>query len=393
MNKLSMMEIILLSVAVTVSPAVLFTPYYAAQAAGQDAWISVFVAGLLVIFPTLAAVMLMARFPQQSIIQALPKLFGKVPGFLVALLFSGFFLFSAALAVWRLEIYTIRFLLPDTPLIAVRTLFLICVACAAFSGSIPLVRVSAYIVPLGMVVIFLVTALPIPKMDISYLFPLFERGYSPMLYTAVLLLGWLCQTPIVILMFQRYVPDKYLQGGVRKVLLAVLMSTIAMELGAVGSIAAFGPEQTASMFYSSFEVARIIDIGPFLERIEVIFVAVWIAGIYVAAAFYFQAFIDSLSDIFSAKGKLSKTLLILITTLSLIIFPQIVDISFFQVIAIIRDYASTTGVVFGGILPIVMLMRTMFFPIKEKNRAQKESGSQSSQEDQGKQGDHQKEER
>lgn len=376
MNKTSLLEIFMLSIAVTVSPAVLFTPYYAAQIAGQDAWISVLVSGLLAIIPAWAAYTLMARFPKMSIIQVLPKLLGTVPGFLAALLYAGFFLFFAALAVWRLEIYTARFLLAETPQVAVRALFLIFVASAALGGSIPLVRVSAYVVPVGMVVIFLVTALPIPKMDSSFLFPLFEGGLQPMLYTAVLLLGWLCQVPVVILMFQRYVPEKFSRGGARKALLAVLMSTVAMELGALGSLASFGPRQTATMYYSSFEVARIIAIGPFLERIEIIFVGVWIAGIFITAAFYLQAFVDSLSDIFSAKGKKAKVLLIALATLVLILWPQFIELSFFQVIAIIRDYASTTGIIFGGILPVLLLMRVVLFPINEKNRKSQESGSQ-----------------
>lgn len=376
MNKTSMLEIIMLSIAVTVSPAVLYTPYYAAQIAGQDAWISVLVSGLLAIIPAWAAFTLMARFPRMSIIQVLPKLLGTVPGFLAALLFAGFFLFSAALAVWRLEIYTVRFLLTETPQVAVRALFLIFVACAALGGSIPLVRVSAYVVPLGMVIIFLVTALPIPKMDASFLFPLFERGLQPMLYTAVFLLGWLCQVPVVLLMFQRYVPEKFSKGGGRKALLAVLMSTLAMELGALGSLASFGPRQTATMYYSSFEVARIIAIGPFLERIEIIFVGVWIAGIFITAAFYLQAFVDSLADIFSAKGKYTKVLFISLTTLVLILWPQFIELSFFQVIAIIRNYASSTGIIFGGILPVLLLMRVALFPINEKNRKSQGSGSQ-----------------
>lgn len=366
MNKVSLAEITLLSVAVTVATAVMFTPYFAAQIAGQDAWLSVLFAGLLGIVPAGAAGALMNRFPNQSIIQALPNLFGRVLGTLTALMFAGYFLFAAALAIWRMEVFTVRFLLPEAPQLAVRVLFMLCVCIAVLGGSRPLIRTSAYIVPLGFVVILLVMGLPVSRMDPAFLFPVFELGYRPMLLAGVLLFGWLCQIPLVFLMFQRYVQGGH--GGAKMAILGVILSVLALELGAAGTLAAFGPRQAGSMYYPAFEVARIISIGAFLERIEVIFVAVWIAGIFLAAAFYVQVFVEGMSDILHFKGRVAKVLISAIAILSLIIVPEILELSFLQIIAIIRDYGSVTGIIIGGLFPLIMLARVILAPIKGKGR-------------------------
>jgi len=363
MNKVSLMEIVWVSVAVTVATAVLFTPYLAAQVAAQDAWISVFVAGAITLIPAWATGVLMAKFPKQSLIEIFPKLFGPFLGKLIGLLYAGLFLFSAVLAVWRLEVFTARFLLPETPLLAIRGLFLLCLAYSAFSGTVPLIRTSAYIVPAGMVVIVLVTLLPAARMEASYLFPLFEFGYRRILDAAVMLAGWLCQIPLVIFMFNKYVQEKSRMGYVKKVVLAIILSTFALELGALGALAAFGPVQTASMYYPAFEVARIISLGTFLEHIEVIFVAVWIAGIFVAAAFYVHALTDAMSNILNFRGKVWKTVIIAATILALVIWPFFFrDLSFLILIVVIRDYGAVLTGIFGGVLPLVILARAAMVP-------------------------------
>jgi len=366
-NKISMTEIMFLTVAVTVATAVMFTPYLMAQAAGQDAWLSVIVSGVITTIPAMAAATLMSKFPGQSIVQALPCLLGKLLGKLVSLAYIGYFLFAAALALWRLEAFTARFILVDTPQLAVRILFILVVTYASMSGATPLIRVGAYVVPVGIIVILLVVGLPIAQMEPAFLLPIFETGYQPMLQGGIMLLGWLCQVPVIILMFQRYAKTKNSRQASKLAVLGVILSAFALELGAVGTLAVFGPRQSASMYYPAFEVARIVSVGQFIEHIEVLFVAVWVAGIFLATAAYVQAFGDSISDVFNFKGRAAKTWIMAGTALLLILWPLFFrDLSFLLLIASIRDYASPPTVVLGGIVPLLLLARVKIWPVRQK---------------------------
>ena len=376
MNKISMLEVSALSITVVVSTAVLFTPYLAAQAAGQDAWISVIVAGMLTAIPAWAAGAVMSRFPQQSIISVLTKLFGSFLGKLISIVLAGYLLMSAVLAIWRLEAFVARFLIPETPQLAVRLIFLIVLAYATFSGSTPLIRTNVYVMPVGVLVILLVTGLPMARMDPSFLLPVFENGYQPMLSGAILLTGWLCQVPVVILMFNKYIEPKFLFGGGRKAAIGLIIAALAMELGALGTLAAFGPQQTSTMFYPSFALARVISIGAFLEHIEVIFIAVWVASIFITSAFFIQAFSESVSDIVNLKGRSQKVWIILGTFLLLLVWPFFLDHSFYALISVIENIGSVTGIIIGGAIPILMLTRVIILPPpKEKNQTPGESGS------------------
>lgn len=371
-----MYEIAALSITVVISTSIMFTPYFAAQAAGQGAWISVLAAGLIACIPTGAAFAVMARFPRQSVIQAMPQLLGGFLGKIVSLLYAGFFLFFAALTVWRMEAFAIRFLIPDTPQLVIRIVFLLGVAYGAMSGSTPLLRTNAYVMPLEILVPLLTMILPAESLNFSFLLPMFEQGVKPVFTGAVLLLGWFCQAPVVILMLQRHVSEALLQGGGRKAILGTLVATVTMGVGFISILAAFGPEQASTMFYPAFALVRIISVSTFLEHTEVIFVVVWVASIFLAASFYIQAFAESISDILNFKGRTAKVLIMLISILILTVWPLFYNLSFYLLLSTIRDIGAVAGVAFGGALPLLLLARVIIAPPKPKKAApQPESGS------------------
>lgn len=383
MNKISMFEIAALSITVVISTSIMFTPYFAAQAAGQGAWISVLAAGLIACIPTAAAVAVMAKFPRQSVIQAMPQLLGVFLGKIVSLLYACFFLFFAALAVWRMEAFAIRFLIPDTPQLVIRMIFLLGVAYGALSGSTPLLRTNAYLMPLEILVPILTVILPAARLNFNFLLPLFEQGVKPVINGTVLLLGWFCQVPVVILMFQRHVSDALLQGGVRKAVLGTLVATVTMGLGIIGILAAFGPEQTSTMFYPAFALVRIISVSTFLEHTEVIFVVVWVASIFLATTFYIQAFAESISDILNFKGKSAKIWIMLISIFILTVWPLFFNFSFYVLLSTIRDIGAAAGTAFGGVFPLLLLVRVIIAPPKQKQKKAEPQAELSSSETEG----------
>ncbi|HCX77819.1 MAG TPA: hypothetical protein DG577_00240 [Firmicutes bacterium] len=372
-----------MSITVVISTSIMFTPYFAAQAAGQGAWISVLAAGLIACIPTAAAVAVMAKFPRQSVIQAMPQLLGVFLGKIVSLLYACFFLFFAALAVWRMEAFAIRFLIPDTPQLVIRVIFLLGVAYGALSGSTPLLRTNAYLMPLEILVPILTVILPAARLNFNFLLPLFEQGVKSVINGTVLLLGWFCQVPVVILMFQRHVSDALLQGGGRKAVLGTLVATVTLGLGIIGILAAFGPEQTSTMFYPAFALVRIISVSTFLEHTEVIFVVVWVASIFLATTFYIQAFAESISDILNFKGKSAKVWIMLISIFILTVWPLFFNFSFYVLLSTIRDIGAAAGTAFGGVFPLLLLVRVIIAPPKQKQKKAEPQAELSSSETEG----------
>lgn len=362
MNKVTVLEVMMVAMVVTVATALLYTPYLAALTAAQDAWVSVILAGILSIIPAWATGSLMDRFPNQSITEMLVRLLGKPLGKIVGFAYVALFLFYAALAVWRLEVFVARFLLPDTPVLAIRVLFMLVVGYAAIKGGASLTRTSSYIVPAGFVVMILAFILPLKRMEFSYLFPLFEQGVVSMIKAAIMLTGWLCQIPLIVMQYHRYVQKKSLKGTGPRAVVVVILSALAIELGILGTLAAFGPRQTASMYYPVMELARITSLGNFLEHMEVTLVTEWIAGIFVAATFYTQAFATCLTDVLNVQGKVGKTIIMAVGILVLLCWPFVFHLSFLTLIVAIRDYGAISASIMGGILPLLLWARAAMMP-------------------------------
>lgn len=375
MNKISVFEVLAFAMTVVIATAVMFTPYLAVQTAGQSAWISVLLAGVITCLPTAAASYVISKYPGKSVIQALPEMLGTFLGKGVALLFACAFVFLAALGVWRMEAFAIRFLIPETPQLAVRIVFLLAISYGALSGSIPLLRTNAYVAPLVFSASIVTLILTADNINFSYLFPLFEGGVTPTLKGAFLMLGWYCQVPLVILMYQRYVSEKSLPGVGLKSVIGVLALAVSLTTGFAGVIAAFGPRQTATMYYPALSWVRITSISTFLEHTEVAFVLVWVASIFLSTTFYIQSFAESISDILNLKGKTAKGWLIFITILGLAVWPLFRTLSIYNLISTIRDYGSKAGIIVGGALPLLLFIRVVISPPKQKMEKAKQKNS------------------
>lgn len=373
-------DVILLSITVVISTAVLFLPYLSARAAGQDAWISVLLAGGIAIIPAWCVGVVMARFPHRSIIEALPKLLGKVLGKALGLGLLAVFFFSALLVVWQLEEFIIGTLMPETPEIAVRIIFVLAVVYTVLHGAVPLLRTNVYIVPVGIIVIGLVIGLPMARMNPGYLLPILEQGPGPMLEGTALLFGWICQVPLVIMMFHRFVENKYLKGTGVKSIKGVIVVTLALLVGALGTVATFGPRQTASTYYPSFSVARIITVGAFLENIEVTFVGVWIAAMFVTGAFYIMSFADGTADLLSVRRTPWLYGLIIAALLG---WPLVIDVNVDVLVFYLSTWFPWAMAAAGGALPLFLLFRVLTLPPPSKSdRGNEEEGEEEEKENQ-----------
>lgn len=377
MKKVSMFEVVTLGITVIISTSVMFSPYLATQIAGQSSWLAAIAAGLLATLPTAASVYVMTKFPDCSLTQALPQLLGGILGKIMSFLYSLLFLFLAVLTVWRMEAFAIRFLLPDTPQLVVRMLFLLMVTYGAMNGSTSLFRTNAYIVLPEVLVPIIAVAVSASRMDFTYLTPIFEQGIKPVLDSTILLLGWFCQGPLVILMFQWLVDATKLKKGALKAVAGAVASTIVAGFGFIGILAALGPEQAGTTYYPSYALIRVTAIGNFIEHTEVGFVVIWVASIYLAATFFIQAFATGISDTFNLRGAKAKSWLVISTIIILVLWPQFCKLSFYTLLSTIRDIGSPVGVIFGGIIPLILFFRVLIWPPKKKQgeESSKTSGS------------------
>lgn len=266
--------------------------------AGRDGWLAALLAILAVLPLGLIAAWLGKRFPRQTIIQYNSLLLGKPFGILFSLLYIWFFVLIAALVVKESAIGFNLSVLPQTPAILLVGIMAFLSAVTARGGIEVIGRLAeSSFVPV-MFFTLMVLILPLNFAHFKYLQPVLADGVAPVLPAILIPLGLLGE----LITANMALPYLTKPGKITSILLySVLTSGTVFLFFTIITIAVLGP--TADILVlPSFKLARMITIGNFLERIEVIVLIVWMITAFIKTAFYLWIGMLGSAQLFNLKG-------------------------------------------------------------------------------------------
>lgn len=254
--------------------------------AGQDSWLSVVIA--VVIDGIVAAVLyfLGLKYPGKTFIQYSEDILGRIPGKLAAVLFIQFFLFVASFSLRAIGDF-LTTIMPETPLAAFVIPGALVSAYVAGGGLEVLARMSEVIAPVYIIALFALLVLLIPEMDLSELLPLFQHGAGQIIMGSLLPASWfgVC---IIMAMFMAY-HHRPERTFVVKMTGVVLGATILFLL-LTANMAVFGAEYAPVFNYPVYVLARQISLADILERLEILWVTVWLfAGFVTISSLHYAS--------------------------------------------------------------------------------------------------------
>ncbi len=273
-------------------------PSLTTAVAGRDSWLAVLLAILAVLPLGFLAAWLGRRFPRQTLVQYSYVLLGKPLGFLAGLLYIWFFVHIASLVVRESAVGFNLSMLPQTPPIVLVIILVLLAVATARSGIEVISRLAessfVFIVFFTLITLFL----PLNFAHFEYLQPVLARGITPVLMAALIPLGLLGEYVAANMVFPYLTrPEK----ATRILLYVVLTTGTIILLFTLITIAVFGPTAD-NLTLPPFKLARMISIGNFLERIEVIVLAVWTIIALIKTAFYLWIGMLGLSQLFNLQG-------------------------------------------------------------------------------------------
>lgn len=240
--------------------------------AGQDSWLSVAVA--VVIDGYVAAILhfLGLKYPGKTLIQYSDDILGRIPGKLVAFLFIQFFLFVACFSLRAMGEF-LNTIMPETPLAVFIITGALVSAYVAKGGLEVLARMSEVIAPVYIIAILALLAMLVPEMDFSQLFPLFQQGAGPVIMGSLLPASWfgVC---IIMAMFMAYHHRPERTFVVK--MTGVMLGATVLFLLITANMAVFGAEYAPTFNYPIFVLARQVSLADIVERVEIIWVAIWL---------------------------------------------------------------------------------------------------------------------
>jgi spore germination protein KB len=355
-DKISALQLMMLVVLFNIGTTILIVPSSLAQEAKQDAWIASIVGlgiGLLFI-PLYNALAKLS--PNLTLFQLSEKILGKWLGKTISVLYFTFFFIICAFLVRIIGDFITTQIMPQTPIQAIIIIFLSIVIMGIRHGLEVFSRSSEILMPLVIFLLFIVVLTTAPQIDFKKIQPIFEADIKTLLRANVVHIGVLFLELIVFLTIFPYVNDPKKTGNV--LLIGTLIGGIVTILITFLSISIIGAYHTAGIQYPTYMLAKKINIGEFLQRIEAVIAVIWFISIFFKMTICFYASVLGLAQTLNLKEYRSLTypLGMITVVLSLVISPNIVYYEFFTA-KIWTPYALTFGFFFPLLLLVVGILR------------------------------------
>ena len=316
----------------------------------HDSWL-VIISAFLVCIPFVLLYLALAKmFPGSNLIEINDIIYGPYLGKFVSALYVSYFLILLSLNLRDLGDFYVNFIMPETPLIFLLICFTLVCAYALRNGIEPMARISFTLVILGLSIIALTIILLLKDMKYSNFLPVFEIPLQIFFQGTHTIAAIPFGEVVVFLMVISSVNNienvrKFTLWGLS--LSALYLLTISMRNTAVlGNL--------STIYISSgYQVTRLIDIGNFLTRLEVLIAISITTALFMKISILYYATVLGLSQITRLRTYLPLILPIgsIAVCLSLIIYDSTIDHAFQGV-----NYNAIQVTPFEFILPPLSLL-------------------------------------
>ncbi|GGF84597.1 germination protein [Paenibacillus albidus] len=360
-QKISTRQAAILIVYTVVGDMILIIPGILANLAKQDAWVSALAgipAGIILLWMFFY---LSCLFPGLSLVGICRRVFGKWLGNLVSAWYMFFFACSTAVYIREIGDFITVQILRDTPIRAVHLLFVFLLLYGFRKGLEPIARTAELLFFLFILGLISMVVLGIQNIDFANLKPVLQEGLLPVIHGSLFMMlypfGELC----VFLMIFPYVRQQ--SHTRRDLLLGGLLGGLLVASYVVDCLLILGAFFTSYQHFPSYVLAQKINIGNFLERIEVVLAINWILAVFLKGTLYFFAFVKGMGELTKTRrpNSLAVPAAFLIFGLSYIIAPNMMYYTaFIPKFYIYWDF--TNGVLLPLLLLLVALIRTKVKP-------------------------------
>lgn len=344
-GRISALQLAILMNPTIIATAILLVPAITGKFAKQDMWLSPIWASSTGFLSVLIVHLLNKHYLKETVIQFSEKILGRIPGKLVGLVFLLFYLHISAIILREYGEFVVGIFLHYTPiLIVIGSMTFVC--SFAVRGGLEVIARSAQIfVPLIVILFLVIVILLIPDLKPSNIFPIMEEGVIPSLMGAVVPSSWFSEFFLISFLFP-YLKDR--EKGVKWGIISVFSVLVILVITNIFSLFLFGGI-TPSFTYPVMNAARYANIADFLQHLESIVMAIWVAGTFVKNSVFYYALVLGTAQWLKLADYRSLVLPVglLLTVVSIWSAPNLEELA---------HYLSTT-------LPFYFISVQMFIPI------------------------------
>jgi len=264
---------------------VMQAPHVAAEHMGHNGYWGFILAFILSIPVTAGIAWLGRHFPNRSVIEYLPQLFGvffgKVLGFLILTAILVLMVWTSRMINEEVRLY----FLSRTPVWASIVLFLLVALFLAHQGIEGITRLAAFVFPLTFVLSFLAILFSLQNFELDNIRPVFffENGLA--VGNGVVHLFYPFLALLTALMINPYLTKK--KKGFKVMTGAAALAFFLILLAIVSGIGNYGADGILRYSYPVLELTRKANLPFLLQTFGLFFGATWLSQALVATGFFY----------------------------------------------------------------------------------------------------------
>lgn len=278
-GRISNVQLTVIVMLFSIGDSILIIPSVMAAIAERSAWISALGtigAGTLV---CLFYAGIQRRFPGMTPVEMSQAVLGRWLGGAVSFFYVfGFIFLMVPLVMRELADFMETQILPTTPVEVVYILFLFIVTYGVRAGLESLSRTAEIFAPWVIMLSFLLVVLVVPDAKLFRIEPMFYTGIPSVLGGIYPFLTYsYLQVGVLMMLFPYVKNPKNIQTNL---LIGTGLAALFIAAVVYFCLTVFGPSITQDLTYPSYLLARKIEIGEFLQRIEVIMAIIWLFTLF-----------------------------------------------------------------------------------------------------------------
>ncbi|MFC4100592.1 GerAB/ArcD/ProY family transporter [Paenibacillus xanthanilyticus] len=344
------LQFLVIGVLFTIGDAILFIPALVTKAAQRDAWM----AGLLAVITGLGLMVfytaLQRRYPRQTILAVCDQLLGRYVGrFCSAAFVFVFLLLVTATLLREVGDFMATHMLPNTPIQFTEILFLLIVVRAVRGGVETIGRTAEIVAPWVLLLLLLLMLFVIPSSRLDRIEPLLYQGVKPVIGGSLQMIAVPYMELVSMALLFPYVRDE--RRVRRNLVIGVAIGGLLLVLVIFFCLVNFGSIVTQDSVYPTYLLAKKIELGEFLQRIEAITAIAWLFSLFVKMTVCFYGTCAGAAHVLGLRDYrlFAFPLAMLLLPLADMLAPNI--IAYFQIGEYYPFFAGT----FAVVLPLVLL--------------------------------------
>ncbi|MWV46511.1 endospore germination permease [Paenibacillus sp. HJL G12] len=268
MQKITPRQIVLLGVTYVINLTMVNIPSQIVNRASQHGYLSYLLAGALVLLMLFFLTRSSYRFPGKDLFQSLTARFPFI-GRAIVLLYILFFFMILVRDIRIMTDFTNVILLPVTPILMISLCISATVIYIARGGARTVLGITELYGPIMIIVVLIMPVIALRDLDFNLMKPFFYVNWKGVTEGGWLSVSYLGQLLVLPFIFSS--KDYKFKYGLYSMLIALGVLTILILM----AIMLLGVPVSGRMMYPSYELVRQMRVTDFLDRFDLIVVALW----------------------------------------------------------------------------------------------------------------------